>query len=225
MISPKSFDCFADHYDKAISLERSPDFFLKHLPLRRDRALDVGCGSGILASTLAPLFGEVIGIDISEPMLRIANAKRQAPNITYLLCDASDFKASEPFDAIVSHTTFHHFDNLQRVLESLIGHLRPGGRLIVIDCVARHSPPLPKWSILYRINAAVRFPFDLVHRGRSAAKTLWDFRTSGAWIAHLQSDRYLSPRQFRAFYSAALPGAEIHVLGPFMGVVWTSPTP
>src|ERR1035437_705743 len=45
---PRSFDHLAEEYDFAASLERRPDIFLSHLPQRRHRVLDVGCGTGVL---------------------------------------------------------------------------------------------------------------------------------------------------------------------------------
>src|ERR1700730_2677152 len=44
------------------------------LPKQHDWALDFGCGVGRLTRALAPLFQNVVGIDISESMLRRAVA-------------------------------------------------------------------------------------------------------------------------------------------------------
>src|SRR5215211_4063372 len=45
---PRSFDRFAAGYDRYVSLEPAglPRWLLDHLPTRRGRALDAGCGSG-----------------------------------------------------------------------------------------------------------------------------------------------------------------------------------
>jgi ubiquinone/menaquinone biosynthesis C-methylase UbiE len=51
---------------------------------QKDRALDIGCGSGILALELSKQYREIIGIDISEQMLLIAQSKRQRENIKYI---------------------------------------------------------------------------------------------------------------------------------------------
>src|ERR1700733_920059 len=69
-VDSRSFDHLADEYDFVASLEQNPAFFLKHLPERHRRVLDVGCGTGILAHELSRHFTSVVGIDISEPMRR-----------------------------------------------------------------------------------------------------------------------------------------------------------
>src|SRR6266853_55729 len=111
---PRSFDHLAEEYDFAASLERRPDFFLSHLPQRHRRVLDVGCGTGILALELSRHFESVVAIDISEPMLAIARRKRAAANIEYRLADANQLVLERKFDAIVSHTTFHHLEDVPR---------------------------------------------------------------------------------------------------------------
>src|SRR4051812_8922923 len=96
---PRSFDHLAEEFDFWASLERSPDFFLRHLPDRRNRVLDIGCGTGILTFELARHFTSVMGIDISEAMLEIARRKRGAANIEYRCQDANQLVLDEKFDA------------------------------------------------------------------------------------------------------------------------------
>ena len=119
LVAVSTFDHMAEAYDAAVSIERKHDFFLEHLPERRKRALDVGCGTGGLARRLADHFESVLAIDVSEPMLAIARAKRPAPNLEYRLADANTFVPEGEFDAIVSHTTFHHVANVPGVVQRL----------------------------------------------------------------------------------------------------------
>jgi len=221
--SPQSFDEFAVQYDDAASLERKHDFFVEHLPLGRDSVLDVGCGTGLLSHELSRHFRSVVALDISEPMLAIARQKRSAPNIDYRLSNVDDFSNEAEFDAIVSHTMFHHLPSVPATLERLKPWLAPGGRLIAVDCVARFPRVIPRWSALYRAYATMQFLPDILQRGSHVAWALLRFRTSRVWIAHLQSDRYFSPPQFREIYSASLPGAQFTRLKTFMGVVWVAP--
>src|SRR5581483_6983015 len=189
------FDSFAEEYDEAVSIERKHDFFLDNLPPERDAVLDVGCGTGLLSGELSHHFHSVVALDISAPMLAVARKKRSAPNIDYRLCDANHFSSETRFDAIVSHTTFLHFPELSATLAKLKSLLAPQGRLIVVDCIARFPAAIPRWSISYRVYAALQFLPDHFQRGAGPARTLLRFRTNRAWIEHRKSDRYLSASQ------------------------------
>ena len=219
----QSFDGFAEQYDQAASIERKHSFFLENLPLKRSSVLDVGCGTGLLSHELSRHFRSVVAVDISEPMLAVARRKRNAANIDYRLCDANNLPTEARFDAIVSHTAFHHLPSIPATLAKLRNLLAPGGRLIAVDCVARLPATIPRWNFLYYAHAAVHFLPDSLQHGASAAGTLWRFRTSRVWIAHLKSDRYLSPARFREVYASCLPGAQFARMMTFMGVIWNAP--
>jgi 2-polyprenyl-3-methyl-5-hydroxy-6-metoxy-1,4-benzoquinol methylase len=219
-VDPRRFDAFAEEYDFAASLERSPDFFLRHLPEKRERVLDVGCGTGILSLELSRHFASVLAVDLSEPMLDVARRRRSAANVIYRRMDANALDLEGSFDAIVSHTTFHHLDDVPRTLARLAEHLASGGRLILVDNVSER-PAIP--SSVYVVGAFVELPRDVVRHGPRSAARLLRFRLSRPWLAHLRSDRYLSRDGFHVVYGDALPGASFVPLGPFMGVVWEAP--
>ncbi|HET7535717.1 MAG TPA: class I SAM-dependent methyltransferase [Candidatus Didemnitutus sp.] len=218
------FDTFAEDYDTVVSIERKYVFFLEHLPQRRGAVLDVGCGGGLLSLELSNHFKRVTAIDISAPMLAIAQRKRGASNIEYRLCDADKFTSDTRFDAIVSHTTFDHLPDVPATLAKLKRCLASGGRLIVIDCVARMPAIVPRWGIFYRILALMHVLPDMIRYRSKEAWALLRFRMSRAWIAHLQSDNYFSPARFIEVYAASLPGAHFTEMSNFIGVVWTAPT-
>ena len=49
-------------------------------------AVDVGCGSGQSTNLLAPLFKRVVGLDVSESQIRVAEAQKSAdlcPNVEF----------------------------------------------------------------------------------------------------------------------------------------------
>jgi len=217
---PQSFDRLAEEYDFAASLERRPDFFVDNLPARRRRALDVGCGTGILALELARHFESVLAVDVSEPMLAIARLRRLAPNVEYRRADAERLEVEGEFDAIVSHTTFHHLTDPRATLARLRRALAPAGRLLLVDNVARR-PALPRH--VFVIGALLGFPATLRDHGLRAAWRLLRFRLSRPWLEHLLSDRYLSEERFRALFGAELPGARFERMGVFMSLVWEAP--
>jgi len=52
-----------------------------------DRALDLGCGNGLLTARLAPRVAEVVGLDYSAALLEDAATHSSAPNIGYRQAD------------------------------------------------------------------------------------------------------------------------------------------
>jgi ubiquinone/menaquinone biosynthesis C-methylase UbiE len=220
--SPRSFDDLAEDYDFVATQERRSAFFLDHLPERRQRLLDVGCGTGILAQELSRHFASVVAIDISEPMLTIARARRAAPNIVYRREDANHLALGQTFDCIVSHTTFHHLEDVSETLRALKASLGPRGRLILIDIASRY-PLIPRNDCTYTAKACLKFAPNLFRYGPRSAWRVFRFYTSRHWLDHVKSDQILSRSRFREIYAAALPGATFIPLKYFVGVVWQAP--
>ncbi|HDA6049972.1 TPA: methyltransferase domain-containing protein, partial [Staphylococcus aureus] len=78
------FDKVAEEYDFVNELLNDDSFFVSNMSPKKGRALDIGCGSGLLVEKLASYYDEVVGIDISNQMLDLAKSKRQLTNTVYL---------------------------------------------------------------------------------------------------------------------------------------------
>src|ERR1041385_966498 len=65
--------CVAAHQNYALNDPFDLDEALQHLS-KRIRAIDIGTGTGILARTLVPSIGTVIGVDLSPAMLAVARS-------------------------------------------------------------------------------------------------------------------------------------------------------
>jgi SAM-dependent methyltransferase len=217
---PRKFDAFAERYAYMAGLLHDHAFFLRNLPARRTRALEIGCGAGRLARVLARRFDKVVAIDSCEPMLALAREDNAEPNLAFLRMDANRIELSGPFDFIASHTTFHHLEHPMRTLAALRHLIAPGGRIAIVDAVSERAA-IPAWH--FAAGAPLALPSDLVHHGPTAALRLLRFRLSRPWLEHLASDRYLSPGAFRRLFGDALPGAAFEAVGPFLGVVWEAP--
>jgi SAM-dependent methyltransferase len=218
----QSFDGFAAEYDRFASLEPSTllEWLLTQLPSNKRRALDAGCGSGRLTLALAGRFDQVVGIDISEPLINIARRQRSRPNVQYRVDDLTAYQDTAGFDLVLSSTTLHHLPELESALMHLRLLLRPGGTAILIDNVAWWRTP-PSW--VYVLGAARRFPVDVHGLGWGRAIWLLHFRTSGPWLGHLASDRYLSRPEFEQQYGVVFPGGRFHELGWAHALVWRMP--
>ncbi|MGL5058840.1 MAG: class I SAM-dependent methyltransferase [Microcoleus sp.] len=212
-----AFDAFATEYDFAATLQNKNDFFIKHLSSSKDAALDIGCGSGILASELAKYYDRVFAIDISEKMLEIARHKRAVPNIEYIQMDVGCLEFDRKFDLIVSSSTFHHLTHLPSTLQSIKKLLNPHGKVVFLDNVSEVETPNP---IAYVAGASREFAADCAKYGFRNASRLFKFRTSPSWLKHLSSDRYLSEGRFKKIYGRYFPGCYFVKLDCFMGVIW-----
>ena len=97
------------------------------------RVLDVGCGTGRLAYTLAARGHEVTGADPAGAMLDVARAKPHAATVTWVEAFADQLDLVERFDLIVM--TGHVFQvfledtEILAVLRNLKRHLAEGGVL------------------------------------------------------------------------------------------------
>lgn len=106
------------------------------------RLLDVGCGTGATAFAFAEAAGPMArttGIDISEPMLALAEQQRAASGLNglrFLLADAQshDFSAATevgpPFDLLFSRFGVMFFADPVAAFRNLATALRPGGRAV-----------------------------------------------------------------------------------------------
>ncbi len=109
-------------------------YLLRHVPLRRGLALDVGCGTGEFSRVLSGRFDTVIGIDFSPEMINVANQTGgAAKNVEYMCRDFAETEfADGSFDCVVSIAALHHM-NMSDTLERAARLLRPGGRLMILD--------------------------------------------------------------------------------------------
>src|SRR5262245_21774497 len=85
------------------------DIVLGAVPAGCPRALDAGCGDGLLASELATRCGEVIAIDVDPPTLARARAAHSRHNLTFVEADVMTQAFDEgSIDFIASIATLHH---------------------------------------------------------------------------------------------------------------------
>ncbi len=97
---------------------------------RRLRALDVGCGGGLLAEEFARLGCQVTGIDPSAPSIETAraHASRSGLVIAYLVGVGEQLPfADASFDLVYCCDVLEHVGNLEQVIAETARVLRPGG--------------------------------------------------------------------------------------------------
>ena len=98
---------------------------------RFGRVLDFGCGAGRLSQALAPHAGEVVGVDVSEPMLATARRLNTRPNCRFVLNDATDLAQFETgsFDLVYTSLVLQHLPRplIEGYLAEFHRVLAPGG--------------------------------------------------------------------------------------------------
>lgn len=138
----KRYRAFAEYYDAEYEhnpmLQRDVPFFLRQLPKRPQRILELAAGTGRVAIPLAQAGHRVVGIDYAREMLALAERKRQMVGLKerqlrFVHADALSLDLDERFDWVcILFNTFLNFTTLteqDRVLQAAHRHLKRGGRL------------------------------------------------------------------------------------------------
>lgn len=100
------------------------------------RVLDVATGTGEQAVAFAASASEVVGIDISEAMLRIARRKPHPLRVTFQLADATKLPFDNAtFDACSVSFGLHEMPRTvrERAVAEMVRVTKPGGRIVVVD--------------------------------------------------------------------------------------------
>jgi cyclopropane fatty-acyl-phospholipid synthase-like methyltransferase len=133
-----------DDASMEVATERITDMVIEHVnPQPGQRLLDVGCGNGAPAVRFVRTRGvEVVSIDIGAYQLQLAKERVQAEGledrITVQYADVNDMPfEAESFDHAWSSECLIHVPDWTESLRNIARVLKPGGRLVVTDCVER----------------------------------------------------------------------------------------
>jgi SAM-dependent methyltransferase len=80
------------------------------------KVLDVGCGYGHIAKSVASKAGTVTGVDIRPEAIARAQAQRPGPNIEYVAADFADFIDTRTFDLVIASNVLEHIKDRQSFL-------------------------------------------------------------------------------------------------------------
>jgi phosphatidylethanolamine/phosphatidyl-N-methylethanolamine N-methyltransferase len=109
------------------------------------RVLDVGVGTGLSLSDYSRTT-TLHGVDISEPMLRKAQERVRAHNLTNVetlsVMDAKNLAFPDnTFDAVVAQYVITAVPDPEATLDDFIRVLKPGGELILVNHIGAESGP------------------------------------------------------------------------------------
>lgn len=98
---------------------------------------DLGCGTGLMLPILSRLGQKVYAIDHSAEMLTVAEKRCQnleIDNVDFVNSSLDDLDGSiDQCDVLFLHFVLHQVASPQTLLASLFKHLKPGGRLVIVD--------------------------------------------------------------------------------------------
>ncbi|GGQ51853.1 class I SAM-dependent methyltransferase [Streptomyces asoensis] len=177
-------------------------------PDGRGRLVDMGCGPGILALDLAPLFAEVVGVDPDADMLaeagREAAARRTGARVRWVRARAEELPPDlGTFDVATFGQSFHWMDRA-RVAAATRDLLGPGGTLVHVSDLRTGTPAAGALPYPEVPGAAIR---DLVTRYlgpvRRAGRGVLPEGTPGGEAAVLARAGFTGPRRL------VVPGGQL----------------
>ncbi len=164
-------------------------------PLAGQRALDVGCGGGILADAMARKGASVLGIDLSTKALKVAQLhalEAQTPNVAYREVAAEALAAEAPgsFDVVTCMEMLEHVPDPASVVRACATLVKPGG-WVFFSTLNRN----PK-SFLFAIVGA-EYVLNLLPKGTHEyrkfirpSELARDCRESGLEVLHTRGMEY-----------------------------------
>ncbi len=90
------------------------------------RVLELGCGTGLFTQELAKTGADILAVDLSPDLLRIASERLGAPNVSWIAGDACRLdQAADSFDWVCGSSVLHHLD-LEAALGEALRVLKAG---------------------------------------------------------------------------------------------------
>ncbi|MEQ8206946.1 MAG: bifunctional 2-polyprenyl-6-hydroxyphenol methylase/3-demethylubiquinol 3-O-methyltransferase UbiG [Woeseia sp.] len=111
------------------------DYIRQRAPLQSLRVLDIGCGGGILAESMAAAGATVTGIDMAEGPLTVARLHQAETGITvdYQQSTAEAFAEAHPatFDVVTCLEMLEHVPAPDTVINACATLVKPGGHVFL----------------------------------------------------------------------------------------------
>ena len=101
-------------------------------PLKGKQVLDVGCGGGILADSMARRGAQVLGIDLATKALKVAQLhaiEAQTQDVSYREVSAEDLAAEQPaqYDVVTCMEMLEHVPDPSSIVRACSQLVKPGG--------------------------------------------------------------------------------------------------
>ena len=158
-----SFDSWADVYDSIYSYVRNDvSYFVEEALESKGPVLELGCGTGRVTIPIADSGIDIVGLDSSSAMLKVAKSKSQrldfcVSRISFIQADMRDFSFKTPQKFPLIIIPYRGFLSLLTVedqistLENIKHHLLQNGKIIVSIFVPDLGMLLQEDDLLYHI--------------------------------------------------------------------------
>ncbi|KQP43139.1 bifunctional 2-polyprenyl-6-hydroxyphenol methylase/3-demethylubiquinol 3-O-methyltransferase UbiG [Pseudorhodoferax sp. Leaf274] len=108
------------------------NWIMESAALAGRQVVDIGCGGGILADSMARRDADVLGIDLSTKALKVAQLhalEAGTPNIRYREVSAEELAAEQPasFDVVTCMEMLEHVPDPASVVRACAQLVKPGG--------------------------------------------------------------------------------------------------
>lgn len=109
------------------------DYIDNHAAIAGKKVLDVGCGGGILSESMAKRGAEVMGIDMGEAPLQVANLHKleSGVEVEYRRITAEELAEEMPgtFDVVTCMEMLEHVPDPGSVIAACAKLVKPGGQV------------------------------------------------------------------------------------------------
>ena len=104
-----------------------------HINLNEKKVIDVGCGGGILAESMARKGAHVTGIDLSEKALKVADLHglESGISVNYKKISAEENAIAEPgqYDVVTCMEMLEHVPDPASTIRACYSMVKPGGQV------------------------------------------------------------------------------------------------
>ena len=181
----KCINRLAIEYDGGVHVKhrlmKYHDFFVERIS-PGERVLDVGCGYGAVAYSVASRAGAVVvGIDLRAENIVKARQLFQHPNLSFLQGDVLQGLPKESFDVIMLSNILEHIEQRMEFLTIVHERLSPQRCLIRVPMFNRD------WRVPLREELAMSYFSDPTHYTEYTQESFEkEIRAAGLTITHLQ---------------------------------------
>ena len=159
------------------------DFFVENIE-DKETVIDVGCGYGAVARTIAKNCpkSQILGIDINKESIDTAKRENTYNNLSFRCCDAIKMRMSTDWDVVILSNILEHIDDRIEFIIQLRSSIKPKKFLIRVPLFERN------WEMALKKELGVNYYSDDDHKIEHSIKEFYEeMTTSGLKIKEMKT--------------------------------------